>query len=432
MKVLINAYACRPNAGSEAGMAWNWITGFAAHDIETFVITEGEWKNEIEKALSVVNNSHLIHFFFNPVSDKIRRMCWNQGDYRFYIYYKEWQKRTLEIAKDIVQKYKIDIIHQLNMIGFREPGYLWSIDNIPYVWGPIGGMNIVPMQYLNDAPFSTRMKYKLKNVVTKYQYKHHPRVLNAIERSSALITANKFSYDVLASRYPQKEVVLINETGCSGDIEPSNHSFESQTFNILWVGRFIPTKLMELSLKVIESIKHLDGIKFHIIGKAFNEEDTQKYHNMAEQMGISELCEWHGWVSHDEVQRLMQSSDVFFFPSVVEGTPHVVLEAIANHLPVVCFDTCGQGDAVNDTVGIKVPLSNPLKSVSDFAKALTMLYNDRIRLKALSDACSLRKKELSWGKKVEEVIAIYKKVTPPHAHRYEHLILGEVPHKQAA
>ena len=30
--------------------------------------------------------------------------------------------------------------------------------------------------------------------------------------------------------------------------------------------------------------------------------------------------------------------------------PHVVLEAIANNLPVVCFDTCGQGDAVNDKV----------------------------------------------------------------------------------
>lgn len=35
---------------------------------------------------------------------------------------------TYEMAKDIIAKQKIDIIHQLNMIGFREPGYLWKIE----------------------------------------------------------------------------------------------------------------------------------------------------------------------------------------------------------------------------------------------------------------------------------------------------------------
>ncbi len=49
----------------------------------------------------------------------------------------------------------------------------------------------------------------------------------------------------------------------------------------------------------------------------------------------------------------MQKSDVFLFTSVAEGL-HVVLEAIGNNLPVVCFDTCGQGDAVNDKVGKKI------------------------------------------------------------------------------
>lgn len=50
----------------------------------------------------------------------------------------------------------------------------------------------------------------------------------------------------------------------------------------------------------------------------------------------------------------------------------VVLEAIANHLPVLCFDTCGQGDAVNECVGRKVPLSNPNQSVKDFAKEIDL------------------------------------------------------------
>ena len=47
MNILINAYACAPNWGSEQGMAWHWIIELAKmHNL--YVITEGEWKKEIE------------------------------------------------------------------------------------------------------------------------------------------------------------------------------------------------------------------------------------------------------------------------------------------------------------------------------------------------------------------------------------------------
>lgn len=413
MKVLINAYACRPNSGSEAGMAWNWIVGLVGYQVEAFVITEGEWRDEIQATLPQIPNHDLIHFYYCPVTNKIREMCWNQGDYRFYYYYSKWQKRVLGIAENIVARHKIDIVHQLNMIGFREPGYLWRIKGIPYVWGPIGGMNIVPLQYLAKSPFKVRLKYFFKNEVTKIQYKYHPRVLKAIERSSVLITANRFSYDVLMKRHPEKSIVKINEAGCTINIGPAAKSFKCSEFNILWVGRFIPTKLMELTLDVISALKDLHGLKLHVIGKAFSDEETQRYHQMANDKGVGGLCQWHSWVSHDEVQVMMQQSDIFFFPSVVEGTPHVVLEAIANHLPVVCFNTCGQADAVDDTVGIKIPLGKPEESVRLFANTLRDLYHDRQLLAKLSDGCAERKKILSWNRKIEELMTIYKEITAP-------------------
>ena len=70
-----------------------------------------------------------------------RKMCRNQGDWRFYKYYKDWQLKTAMIAREICKKEKIDILHQLNMIEFREPGYLWQISQetgIPFVCGPKG------------------------------------------------------------------------------------------------------------------------------------------------------------------------------------------------------------------------------------------------------------------------------------------------------
>ena len=165
-----------------------------------------------------------------------------------------------------------------------------------------------------------------------------------------------------------------------------------------------------MTLEVIRDLKSLNGLEFHVVGQAFNEEETIRYHEMANNMGLKEICHWHGWISHEEVQELMQESDLFFFPSVVEGTPHVVLESIANGLPIVCFDACGQAEAVNETVGRKIALTEPLESIKRFEEVITELYNDRSLLVELSKGCEQRRVELSWEQKIEMIETIYKQI----------------------
>lgn len=63
------------------------------------------------------------------------------------------------------------------------------------------------------------------------------------------------------------------------------------------------------------------------------------------------------------VNALMQQSDLFLFSSIMEATSTVLMEAIQNQLPVVCFDTCGFGTVVDETIGVKVSLS-ALRTVS--------------------------------------------------------------------
>ena len=104
LSILINAYACSPNMGSEPGMAWNWCTNLAQY-CELHIITEGEFRDKIEAVLPTLPQGKNIHFHYNPVSGEIRKMCWNQGDWRFYKYYKEWQWKTYEIAKEIKEKW---------------------------------------------------------------------------------------------------------------------------------------------------------------------------------------------------------------------------------------------------------------------------------------------------------------------------------------
>ena len=51
MKVLIGAYACAPNTGSEGGVGWNWAVQAARHGHDVHVITRANNRTVIEEEL---------------------------------------------------------------------------------------------------------------------------------------------------------------------------------------------------------------------------------------------------------------------------------------------------------------------------------------------------------------------------------------------
>lgn len=403
LSILINAYACSPNMGSEPGMAWNWCVNLAKY-CELHIITEGEFKEKIETALTTLPQGNNMHFYYNPVSDEIRKMCWNQGDWRFYKYYKQWQWKTYEMAKEITAKQHIDIVHQLNMIGFREPGYLWKIEKKPFVWGPVDAKEKFPTAYLQDASLKTQIFIHLKNFLTEIQLKYDKRVRKAAKRASIIISASSESQKSF-KKFFNIESPLLNETGCYPIKSYIADKEEKDELNLLWVGKLDFRKQLALAIKTVARLND-NKIKLHIVGGG----DATAYQQLTKSLNVDIQCIWHGSVSHDEVQSLMRQSDVFFFTSVAEGTPHVVLEAIGNNLPIVCFDTCGQGDSVNEKVGIKIPLSNHKQSVNDFSERINYLYHNKNILQTLADNCKQRQEELSWENKAKKMIELYKQV----------------------
>lgn len=406
LKILINAYACSPGMGSEPGMAWNWVSNLAKF-CELYIITEGEFRDKIEEVVPTLEQGKNMHFYYNPVSDEIRKMCWNQGDWRFYKYYRKWQWKTYLMAKEICSSEHIDVLHQLNMIGFREPGYLWKLskeNGVPFVWGPVDAKDKFPVSYLDGASIKTKLFMRLKNFLTDIQLRYSALVLKAARQASVVFSASSNSQRSF-KKYMGIDSPLLNETGCYVQKHPVIDKSEKEDFDVLWVGKMDFRKQLALALQTIAAIGN-NKFKLHIVGGG----DSAFYQQMAQGLGIANQCVWHGAVSHDEVQKLMQASDIFFFTSVAEGTPHVVLEAIGNNLPVVCFDTCGQGDAVNDKVGRKVALSNPTQSATDLAKQLNNLEHDRTLLKQLSENCKQRQNELSWEEKAKTMVEWYEKV----------------------
>lgn len=409
MIILINAYACSPGMGSEPGMAWNWVSNLAKF-CELHIITEGEFREKIETVVPTLEQGGNMHFYYNPVSEEIRKMCWNQGDWRFYKYYREWQWKTYLMAKDICSKEQIDILHQLNMIGFREPGYLWKLsreNELPFVWGPVGGLKQFPLAYLQGADLKMNLFNRLKNFLNIWQLKHEKRVDEAFKTAKLIVSSIPDSYRAI-KRYKGLESVIIPETGCFLSDDVSLDRFDGHEFHVVWVGKFDFRKQLPLALRAV-AIANNPNIILDIYGGG-SDKQIAAAKKLADSIGIKEKVVWHGNQPNDVVNNAMRNAQLFFFTSVSEDTSTVVLEAVSNHLPVLCFDTCGMAIVIDSNVGRKIPLSNPAQSVGDFARILNELERDRGLLKKLSANCRQRQIELSWEEKAKTMVKWYEKL----------------------
>lgn len=94
----------------------------------------------------------------------------------------------------------------------------------------------------------------------------------------------------------------------------------------------------------------------------------------AKAHGVAGLCQLSGvYTLSEEKAAFMRSLDVFVLPSLTEGTPNGIIEAMAYGLPIISTTVGGVPDIVNDAAGILVPPGD----VEALAQAMGRLAEDR-------------------------------------------------------
>jgi glycosyltransferase involved in cell wall biosynthesis len=106
------------------------------------------------------------------------------------------------------------------------------------------------------------------------------------------------------------------------------------------------------------------------------------------------------FVSRDEMPSLYATHDIFVFPSLVEGMPLTLLEAMAAGMPVVTTNTCGMADLVEDELnGLLVPPANAEALVSAIER---LCQSPKLR-KHLGENAQQSAREFTWEKAAEQL-----------------------------
>ena len=101
------------------------------------------------------------------------------------------------------------------------------------------------------------------------------------------------------------------------------------------------------------------------------------------ESGLQDRVHLLGQLDQEQVRDHLRRSDVLLHPSLSEGLPNAVLEAMACALPVVVTDCGGLSEAVRDGIdGFICPRQSP----KALAEALNKLWDDPVKARAMGEA----------------------------------------------
>lgn len=248
LRVLVNAYACHPDQGSEPGVGWNWLLGIAQHH-DVWLLTEAQrYAQPVAEAIAATPSLARAITVIGVPRER-HGESW-LGPAAYYRTYRRWQRLAYEYAVDLHEKVRFDVVHQLNMIGYREPGYLWQLD-APFIWGPLGGYAQFAWRYLPAIGWRGALTLGARNVVNALQMRRSARVRCAMERAKHVIAATRTDYDAIQRHYGRTATVIA-ETGCEAPLLDHVRTLQpGQILRVLWCGRLVPSKALSLALRAV-------------------------------------------------------------------------------------------------------------------------------------------------------------------------------------
>lgn len=401
-KILISCYACDPYQGSEPGMGWNFISGIGQHH-ELHIITESKFQKSLEqKRMETPEVFCKLHFYFiEKERHKTLRKLWPPS---YYFFYKQWQKKAYNLALKLNKIENFDLVHQLNMVGFREPGYLWRITK-PFVWGPIGGLQNTHFKLLFNLDLKSFIYYSLRNVINIIQVRCNKRSKLAAKHPNSILISATDAHQIKIKKYWGRESFLIPEVGQENTFKESLLTRkENDPLIIIWSGQHIAHKALNILIKSLSGLPKNIRWKLTILGYG---KMTEKWKYLTTKYNVDKCCEWCGWIDKVEAHKKMQESHLLCITSLKDETSTITLEGLSFGLPVICIDHFGFSNVVNESCGIKIPIDFPQKLIQKFSDAITKIYENENYRQALSSGAIIRSKNYSWKGKINKLNDIY-------------------------
>lgn len=189
---------------------------------------------------------------------------------------------------------------------------------------------------------------------------------------------------------PSNRTKLMNELG-----------LDKNSIIITSVGELNRNKNNIVVLKALAKL-HNARIHYVICGAGQKKEHLL---SMAREIGVEENVHFMGF--RTDVIEILKSSDIYLLPSIREGLPRSLMEAMACGLPCVVSNIRGNVDLIEHGVNGFLCSAN---ASEEFPKAIDLLAEDKELRNSMGEFNSKKIQEFDVSTVVKELGRIYKKI----------------------
>ena len=389
--ILVSAYGCEPNKGSEAGVGWNWVLQMAKHN-RLHVITRANNQELIEAHLPL-ESKEKIKFYYYDAPEFIKSL--KNKSKGLYFYYFCWQLGIIPLVRQILKQNKIDYTMHLTFGSMWMPTFL-PFFRTAFIWGPVGGGDCEPKSFLKVLPLKQKIMQTARYVMNTLSFLH-PSIMFPATRAKVILARTENSANVIPRCFKNKTKIILETAMEDAVFEFKKKNREDDEIRLITSGRLLPNKNILTAVRSLKYVNNKQKVSLSIVGSGYQKKEILKE---VEKNGWKDCVKIYDELPRQKVLELLEHSDIFLFPSLREGGSWSLMEAMAISLPVICLNWAGMAVTTDDLCAIRLPVTNPQQMPKDMATAIIKLIENPELRKRMGDAGRKRIKEVfNWEAK---------------------------------
>ena len=402
MKILLSAYACNPDIGSECSHGFHWLWETAALGHEVWCLTTPPGRASLEKFLAAHAADPAaarIHLVYVDVPDAVQYLYrWQFG---VYIHYVVWQRYAWRAARELDREIDFDLVHHVTYNSLQMATWLWRLKK-PLLLGPLGGGMKAPASLRRYLPNWVKTE-TMRNVIARLLITFDPNVRQSL-RHAALVLAANGETAALARELGARRIELAMSTAQPASFFPATYPprapLAGRELRILWLARLFPRKGLHLVLDALSRVDKRVNFHLDIMGDG---PVGPLVPGWIAEAGLDDRVTWHGHIPYETIRAAYLSHDLFMLCSLRDTFASQYIESMALGLPILTLDHHGASDFIPDAAGIKVPVQSADATADALARAVEHLYDHPDELARRGQATFDWASQYSWPRLVADL-----------------------------
>lgn len=336
MKILISAYACEPNRGSEPGVGWGWAVELTKKN-EVWIITRDNNKSVIDNYLLEHPEYRNDNMHFEYVGVPKRLTFWKKGNRGIRLYYLIWQRNAYLAARKLCMKVKFDFVQHITFVSYTQPTYMYKL-GLPLIWGPVAGGDNIPQSIKIRMTTKERTSELVRGVLQRLSL-FTPSIRKTMKHAQLILVATQETKSQFPAKY-QKKARIMPAIGLEKMPNIECVIRNNSRVKIVMAGRLIYLKAVDLGMKAFKQIANqYPEAELHILGEGDRKESLVR---LAGDF-LNNRIFFDPPVAHDDIYTYYTGFDIFMNTSLRDSGCMTMMEAMSVGLPCIAIATGGPG-----------------------------------------------------------------------------------------